>query len=96
MLSKLKEKGVVFYDPKFRRKMNKLTIYIARHKSSTKKSGHSEPCFHCTSEIKRFGIKKIIYVDANGNINKRNTDSYESNYICPGYKEYSKQNIKVD
>ena len=76
--------------------MRKLTIYIARHKSSTNHSGPSEPCFHCTKEIKKFGIKKIVYVDANGYINKINSDKYESNYICPGYKEYSKQNIKVD
>ena len=33
--------------------MKKLTIYIARHSHSSKKSGHSEPCHHCTKEIKR-------------------------------------------
>ena len=76
--------------------MKKLTIYIAKHRQSTNYSAHSEPCFHCTKEIKRFGIKKIVYVDADGKITKRNTNSYENNYICPGYKEYSKQNIKVD
>ena len=95
-LSGIKEKGRVFYDRKLRRKMRKLTIYIARHRHSTDYSAHSEPCAHCTKEIKRFGIKKIVYVNANGEINKRLADKYETNYICPGYKEYAKQNIKVD
>ena len=40
--------------------MRKLTIYIARHKHVTDKSGNSEPCAHCTKEIKRLGIKKIV------------------------------------
>ena len=92
----IKEKGRVFYDRKFRRKMRKLTIYIARHRHSTKYSAHSEPCSHCTNEIKRFGIKKIVYVDAFGEINKRLSYRYSNNYVCPGYKEYAKQNIKVD
>tara|TARA_B100000768_G_C11275909_1_gene375960 strand:+ start:725 stop:985 length:261 start_codon:yes stop_codon:yes gene_type:complete len=86
----------VFYDPKFKRKMNKLTIYIARHRPSTTHSAHSEPCFHCTKEIKRIGIKKIVYVDADGKINKRITSRYYNNYICPGYKEYARLNINVD
>ena len=58
----------MFYDRKFRRKMRKLTIYIARHRHSTAHSAHSEPCSHCAKEIKRFGIKKIVYVDDYGEI----------------------------
>tara|TARA_R110001592_G_scaffold307138_1_gene580266 strand:+ start:330 stop:560 length:231 start_codon:yes stop_codon:yes gene_type:complete len=76
--------------------MRKLTIYIARHRHYTNESGHSEPCSHCTKEIKKIGIKKIVYVNGSGEIKKRLTDYYENNYICPGYKEYAKQNIKVD
>lgn len=76
--------------------MNKLTIYIARYRPSTTHSAHSEPCFHCTKEIKRIGIKKIVYVDADGKINKRIASRYNNNYICPGYKEYTRLNIHVD
>jgi|TARA_B110000285_G_scaffold13069_1_gene12992 deoxycytidylate deaminase len=76
--------------------MKKLTIYIARHSHSSKKSGHSEPCHHCTKEIKRIGIKKIVYVDKLGKIQKRLTVKYKNDYICPGYKEYARQNIRVD
>lgn len=86
----------MFYDRKIRRKMRKLTIYIARHRHSTSYSAHSEPCSHCTKEIKRFGIKKIVYVNGIGEINKSLTDNYNTEYVCPGYKEYAKQGVKVD
>ena len=95
-LSGVKGKGRMFYDRKIRRKMKKLTIYIARHRHSTCKSGHSEPCKHCATEIKRIGIKKIVYVNDAGEINKSLSKKYHTSYICPGYKEYMKQNIKVD
>lgn len=86
----------MFYDPKIKRKMRKLTIYIARHKHSTNNSGCSGPCMHCTKEIKKLGIKKIVYVNRFGEINKQQSNRYETDYVCPGYKEYVKQNIKVD
>jgi len=76
--------------------MRKLTIYIARHRHYTSRSGHSEPCSHCAKEIKRIGIKKIVYVNEFGTIEKSLANKYETNYICPGYKEYAKQNIRVD
>jgi len=95
-LSGIKGKGRVFYDRKFRRKMRKLTIYIARHRRSTAYSAHSEPCSHCAKEIKRIGIKKIVYVNEIGEINKSLADKYTCDYICPGYREYEKQGVKVD
>ena len=52
--------------------MKKLTIYIARYKPSTKNiSGHSAPCSNCLCKIRQIGIKKIVYVDANGMVQKR-------------------------
>ena len=86
----------MFYDPKFRRKMKKLTIYIARHRHSTSWSSESRPCCNCTKKIKQLGIKKIVYVDKRGNIQKCLSHNYFSNHICPGYKEYIKKNIHVD
>ena len=81
---------------KNQRKMSKLTIYVARYKSSVKYSGHSRPCSHCTKEIKRIGIKKIVYADVNGEIQSCLTCKYTNDHICPGYIEYAKQKIKVD
>ena len=97
MLSGVKEKGRGFYDRKIRRKMRKLTIYIAKHRPSTpNRSCESKPCSHCTKEIKRLGIKKIVYVDAFGTVNKKLTCNYHTDYICPGYKELARLNIKAD
>lgn len=92
----IEENGRGFYDPKTRRKMKKLTIYIAKHRPSTKHSAESKPCAHCTKEIKRLGIKKIVYVNAFGEINKKLARNYHTDYICPGYKELERRNIRVD
>jgi hypothetical protein len=95
-LSGVKEKGRGFYDSKIRRKMKKLTIYIVKHRPSTKHSAESKPCSHCAREIKRLGIKKIVYVDAFGGVNKKLSRDYHTDYVCPGYKEYARLNVKVD
>ena len=76
--------------------MRKLTIYIAKHRPSTTHSAESKPCSHCAKEIKRLGIKKIVYVDAFGGVNKKLSRDYHTDYVCPGYKEYARLNVKVD
>jgi deoxycytidylate deaminase len=85
----------MFYDHKFRRKMKKLTIYIAKHRHSTLMSCPSLPCSNCTKKIKELGIKKIVYVDKSGQIQKCLSQNYFSDYVCPGYKELDRRNIKV-
>ena len=97
MLSGVKGKGRGFYDRKMRRKMKKLTIYIAKHRPSTPTiSCESKPCSHCAKEIKRLGIKKIVYVDAFGEVKKKLSKNYHTDYVCPGYKELARLNIKAD
>lgn len=91
-----KENGRGFYDPKLKRKMKKLTLYIVKHRHSTTYSAESKPCSHCTKEIKRLGIKKIVYVDAFGTVTKKLTRKYNTNYVCPGYKEYARLKVNVD
>tara|TARA_B110000977_G_scaffold185210_1_gene249773 strand:+ start:404 stop:697 length:294 start_codon:yes stop_codon:yes gene_type:complete len=86
-----------FYEAKFRRKMNKLTLYIARFRSSTEKiSGHSAPCSNCLRKIQEIGIKKIVYVDGEGTIQKCLSKNYTTDYISVGYKEYARMGIKVN
>uniref|UniRef100_A0A6C0C3U4 CMP/dCMP-type deaminase domain-containing protein n=1 Tax=viral metagenome TaxID=1070528 RepID=A0A6C0C3U4_9ZZZZ len=76
--------------------MKKLTIYIARYKSSTKNiSGHSAPCSNCLCKIKELGIKKIVYVNAHGQIIKCLARKFSTNYVSVGYREYARQNITV-
>ena len=86
----------MFYDAKFRRKTKKLTIYIARYKASTKNtSGHSAPCSNCLCKIQEIGIKKIVYVDGKGIIQKCLSKNYMTDYISVGYREYQRIGIKV-
>ena len=76
--------------------MKKLTIYIARYKSSTKHtSGHSAPCSNCLRKIKQLGIKKMVYVDADGHIQKCLANRFSTDYVSVGYREYARHNIKV-
>ncbi len=76
--------------------MKKLTIYIARYKPSTENiSGHSAPCYNCLCKIKQLGIKKIVYVDNEGNIQKCLSKNYTTDYISVGYREYRRMGIKV-
>ena len=49
-----------------------------------------------SKEIKRLGIGKIVYVDAFGGVNKVSSRDYHTDYICPGYKEYARINVRVD
>ena len=77
--------------------MNKLTMYIVRYKRSTKNSsGHSAPCSNCIKKINQVGIKKIVYIDGKGIIQKCLANNYYTDYISPGYKQYYDQNICVD
>lgn len=95
MDSKEVGKSLGFYEGKIKRKMNKLTIYIARFNPSRKFSGPSAPCKSCMCKIKEIGIKKIVYCDRVGNIKKCLTKDYHTDYMTPGYSEYKKNNIKV-
>ena len=95
-LSGVKKKGYGFYDSKTRRKMKKLTIYIARYKASTQNiSGHSAPCSNFLCKIRQLGIKKLVYADATGQIKKCLVNKFSTDYISVGYREYARQNIKV-
>jgi deoxycytidylate deaminase len=76
--------------------MNKLTIYIVRHRYYKNNSGHSEPCSNCLQKIKQVGIKKIVYVGHDGKIIKCKTKNYHTDYICPGYRLYHEQNLIPD
>jgi deoxycytidylate deaminase len=77
--------------------MKKLTIYIARYKSSTENiSGHSAPCSNCLCKIKQLGIKKIVYVDSKGTIQKCLSKNYTTEYMSVGYKVYRRLGIKVN
>lgn len=59
-------------------------------------SAHSQPCSNCLSVINKLGIKKIVYVDDYGEVNKCKACDYKTNYITPGYRLYYNDNIRPD
>ena len=75
--------------------MKKLTIYIVKHRPSTKHSAESKPCSHCAKEIKRLGIKKIVYCNVHGEVQKENMSDFNSNFLSSGYREYARKNIDL-
>ena len=44
----------------------------------------------------KLGIKKIVYVDDYGEVNKCKACDYKTDYITPGYKLYYNENITPD
>tara|TARA_B100000963_G_scaffold330052_1_gene319879 strand:- start:2370 stop:2501 length:132 start_codon:yes stop_codon:yes gene_type:complete len=42
------------------------------------------------------GIKKIVYVDDYGEVNKCKACDYKTDYITPGYRLYYTENITPD
>jgi len=86
----------MYNDNKFKRKMRKMTLYVVRFRSEESSEcnmAHSAPCKHCFNKIKQVGIKKLIYIDSDGNIQKCLTKNYSTNFISSGYKEYARKNI---
>ena len=77
-------------------KKNNLTLYVARYLKSNKNYyGHSAPCKNCTEMIKKCGIKKIVFIDENLNIVKKQVKNYNSTFITSGYRTYIRNNVCV-
>jgi deoxycytidylate deaminase len=80
-----------------KRKMGKLTIYVVRKKYDCAETHSiSAPCCNCTKKIKEIGIKKIVYVDINGNITKCLSKNYSTEFISSGYRRFAKKNVSTD
>ena len=83
---------------KIRRKMNKLTIYVVRyrsHKYHHNISVDSAPCKNCMKKIKQIGIKKIVYVERNGDIKKTLSKNYLSDFITSGDRVLKNNNVHI-
>jgi len=86
----------VFYDRKQKRKYKlkkKYTMYIVRYKKG--ENAYSAPCANCAAKIKQVGIKKIVYCNVAGEIQKENMNNFNSNFLSSGYREYARKNIEV-
>lgn len=67
-----------------KQKINKkITLYIMRC-SSSGEIACSAPCIDCFLKIKEFNIKSIIYVGHDGEMKKRNLDTFETSHVSSG------------
>ncbi len=97
-LSGEKENGGVFYDRKQQRKYKlkkKYTMYIVRYKRGNEHSACSTPCANCTAKMKQVGIKKVVYCDVHGEVQKENMSTFNSNFLSSGYREYARKHISL-
>lgn len=46
---------------------------------------NAKPCKYCTDSIKKYGLKKIIYSNDDGYLEKIKLNNFESDYISKGY-----------
>ena len=75
------------------RKMNKLTIYIARRRPGGSRAGPSGPCSHCHDIISQLGIKKMVYYNRLGEIISCKTKNYKTYGSSHGSDWYKSRNI---
>ena len=86
--------------------MNKLTLYVVRNTARStpyKTSGRCErerlssaPCSNCFKKIQEIGIKKLVYINDDGEIICCKTKNYQTNWKSSGYRIYERQKIKIN
>ncbi|CAB4580054.1 MAG: hypothetical protein F2563_04375 [Actinobacteria bacterium] len=69
-----------------RRKLRKYTVVSVKFCSDGRISGDSKPCIECTSLIKKWGFRKIIYIDKVGNIVQTSAQNMQSDRISLGQR----------
>lgn len=73
--------GNVFY--KMRRKMHRATLYVVRadmNQETPQRLTMSAPCARCLDNIRRLGIKRIVFSDAAGRAVCVKTRDYETTH----------------
>ena len=60
--------------------VQKIVLYIVR-RSRSGGMVESAPCFHCTSRMKKLNIKAIVYINSDGELEKRRMTEYDSNKL---------------
>ncbi len=63
-------------------------IFIKQHRSS-------KPCQNCTREIKKIGIKQIVYIDTDNQLQVVKSRDFTSEHISSGHLEYQKKHIAI-
>ena len=62
-----------------------LVLRIGKDEDGNIVLRNAKPCKYCTESIKKYGLKKIIYSNEEGFLEKIKINDLESNYISKGY-----------
>jgi len=71
----------------------KINLYVMRV-SSIGEMVCSAPCIDCFLAMKEFNIRCIVYIGHDGQITKRNFDSFRTSHICSGSRAISEKRVK--
>lgn len=63
-------------------------------RSSSGDLASSAPCIDCFLKIKEFNIKSIIYVGHDGEMKKRNLNTFETSHVSSGKRAISEKRVK--
>lgn len=81
------------------KKMKKMTLYVIRKNKNKDNKQHfcnSMPCYLCLSKIKSMNIKKIIFSNDKGELEKYNTSQLENDHISSAMKRCKHTQITQD
>lgn len=69
------------------RLLRQLRILVIRI-SANGQLVNSMPCRNCVTLMRKFGVKRVIYSDENGNIVNCSINNIPSDYISDGYRHH--------
>lgn len=71
----------------------KITLYIMRS-SSSGEIACSAPCIDCFLKMREFNIKGIVYIGHDGQMTKRNMETFETNHVSSGNRAIFEKRVK--
>jgi deoxycytidylate deaminase len=78
----------VLKDPrKFNRKIKHFTLISVREKLNL----NSIPCMYCTESIKKFGIRKVLFINEDGHLIKQCSKHLQNNHTSGPQKDLCKR-----
>jgi hypothetical protein len=87
--------GIVFYNgKKMKAFYSKITLYVVRV-GRNNEWYDSSPCEQCARMIKTLNIKKIVFTNRDGKLEKHNPQNYTNNFMTLGNRAIEQNRFKV-
>ena len=71
----------------------KISLYVMRT-SSNGDVACSAPCIDCFLKMKEFNIKRIVYIGHDGELKKKNMDTFETAHVTSGKRAIFEKRVK--